>query len=131
MSTEPAKIESTAVDENRHFRTDHLNEDLGARTIRGGALTLTVQLLKFALSTAVTIVVARLLMPQDYGFVGMVMVLVNLLTMFQYLGLPNATVKWRDLTHVQVSNLFWVNVRTQLGDRIGGCSLLAPAGKVL
>jgi O-antigen/teichoic acid export membrane protein len=110
MLTEPAKIESVAVDENRHFRTDHLNENLGARTIRGGALTLTVQLLKFALSTAVTIVVARLLMPQDYGFVGMVMVLVNLLTMFQYLGLPNATVKWRDLTHVQVSNLFWVNV---------------------
>ena len=110
MSTEPAKIETVAVDENRHFRTDHLNEDLGGRTIRGGALTLTVQLLKFALSTAVTIVVARLLMPQDYGFVGMVMVLVNFLTMFQYLGLPNATVKWRDLTHAQVSNLFWVNV---------------------
>jgi O-antigen/teichoic acid export membrane protein len=109
MSTE-SSTDPLAIDENRHFRTDHLNEDLGVRTIRGGALTLTVQMLKFALSTAVTIVVARLLMPQDYGFVGMVMVLVNFLTMFQYLGLPNATVKWRELTHAQVSNLFWVNV---------------------
>jgi O-antigen/teichoic acid export membrane protein len=110
MSTKPAKIESVAMDKDRHFRTDHLQENLGARSVRGGALTLTVQGLKFVLSTGVTIVVARLLTPQDYGLVGMVMVLVNLLTMFQYLGLPNATVKWRDLTHAQVTTLFWVNV---------------------
>ena len=99
-----------ALDENRHFRTDHLGTDLGGRSMRGGAVTLAVQILKFLISTASTIVVARLLAPQDYGLVGMVVVLISFLGMFQYLGLPAATVKWKELSHAQVSTLFWLNV---------------------
>jgi O-antigen/teichoic acid export membrane protein len=99
-----------AADKNRHFRTDHLDDDLGGRSMRGGAVTLTVQILKFLISTASTIVVARLLSPQDYGLVGMVVVLISFLGLFQYLGLPAATVKWKELNHAQVSTLFWVNV---------------------
>jgi hypothetical protein len=53
------------VDENRHFRTDHLEQTLGHRAARGGAVTLTAQLCKFLLSTAATIVLARLLTPED------------------------------------------------------------------
>lgn len=97
-------------DENCHFRTDHLNDDLGSRSMRGGVVTLSVQILKFLLSMSATIVVARLLAPQDYGLVGMVVVLISFLGMFQYLGLPSATVKWSQLNHSQVSTLFWVNV---------------------
>jgi PST family polysaccharide transporter len=99
-----------AVDENRHFRTDHLDDDLSGRSMRGGAVTLAGQILKFLISTASTIVVARLLLPQDYGLVGMVVVLISFLGLFQYLGLPAATVKWKELSHAQVSTLFWVNV---------------------
>ena len=99
-----------AGDENRHFRTEHLVGDLGSRSMRGGALTLAVQILKFLISTASTIIVARLLSPQDYGLVGMVVVLISFLGLFQYLGLPAATVKWKELSHAQVSTLFWVNV---------------------
>lgn len=99
-----------AGDENRHFRTDHLDGDLGSRSMRGGAITLAVQILKFLISTVATIVVARLLAPQDYGLVGMVVVLISFLGLFQYLGLPAATVKWKELSHGQVSTLFWINV---------------------
>src|SRR6266403_2550128 len=98
------------IDQNRHFRTDHLQKTLGNRAARGGALTLTAQVCKFLISTAATIVLARLLTPEDYGLIGMVAILISFLGMFQYMGLSTATVKWSELNHQQVSTLFWVNM---------------------
>jgi PST family polysaccharide transporter len=97
-------------DRNRHFRTDHLNADLGARSAKGGVVTVAAQLCKFVLSTLSAIVLARLLTPQDYGLIGMVAILVGFLGMFQYLGLSTATIKWSELNHEQVSTLFWLNI---------------------
>jgi O-antigen/teichoic acid export membrane protein len=97
-------------DQNRHFSTDHLKNDLGGRSARGGVVTLSAQVFKFVLSTATAIVLARLLMPEDYGLIGMVAIVVGFLGMFQYLGLSTATVKWSQLSHQQVSTLFWVNI---------------------
>src|SRR5712675_2021510 len=98
------------ADENRHFRTDHLQGDLAGRSARGGAVTMAAQVFKFGFSTAATIVLARLLTPEDYGLIGMVAILINFVGMFQYLGLSTATVKWSELNHQQVSTLFWVNM---------------------
>jgi len=97
-------------DQNRHFRTDHLQADLGGRSARGGAVTLSAQVFKFVFSTAATIVLARLLTPQDYGLIGMVVIITNFVGMFQYLGLSTATVRWSELNHEQVSTLFWINL---------------------
>jgi O-antigen/teichoic acid export membrane protein len=98
------------MDENRHFRTDHLQGDLAGRSARGGAVTMAAQGFKFVFSTVATIVLARLLVPEDYGLIGMVAILINFVGMFQYLGLSTATVKWSELNHQQVSTLFWVNM---------------------
>ena len=97
-------------DPNHHFRTDHLQENIGRRSARGGMVTLGAQLLKFVLSTAAAVVLARLLTPEDYGLIGMVAIIVNFVGMFQYLGLSTATIKWSELDHRQVSTLFWVNM---------------------
>ena len=102
------------ADENRHFRTDHLQGDLAGRSARGGAVTMGAQVFKFGFSTAATIVLARLLTPEDYGLIGMVAILINFVGMFQYLGLSTATVKWTELNHKQVSTLFWVNMALSL-----------------
>src|SRR5229473_3453829 len=96
--------------QNRHFRTDHLRADLGGRSARGGAVALSAQVFKFVFSTAATIVLARLLTPQDYGLIGMVVIITNFVGMFQYLGLSTATVRWSELNHEQVSTLFWINL---------------------
>jgi PST family polysaccharide transporter len=98
------------ADENRHFQTDHLQGDLAGRSARGGAVTMTAQGFKFVFSMVATIVLARLLTPEDYGLIGMVAILINFVGMFQYLGLSTATVKWSELNHQQVSTLFWVNM---------------------
>jgi O-antigen/teichoic acid export membrane protein len=97
-------------DKDRHFRTDHLQKDLAGRSTRGGAVTLSAQVVKFVVSTAATILLARLLVPQDYGLIGMVAILTSFLGMFQYMGLSTATIKWSELDHRQVSTLFWLNM---------------------
>ncbi|MEA2205826.1 MAG: hypothetical protein QOE77_2602 [Blastocatellia bacterium] len=103
----PALIED---DENRHFRTDHLNADLGRRTARGGALTIASQGIKFFTSLGATVILARLLTPRDYGLIGMVAVVTGFVSMFKDLGLSAATVQREKITAEQISTLFWVNV---------------------
>jgi len=102
--------QTVADDENRHFCIDHLKNNLGARSARGGMITLAAQVCKFVLSMVATIVLARLLTPNDYGLIGMVAIVVGFLGMFQYLGLPTATISWSELSHDQVNTLFWLNL---------------------
>jgi PST family polysaccharide transporter len=101
---------SDSDDPDRHFRTDHLKDDLGRRSARAGAVTLSTQIFKFVLATASAIVMARLLTPKDFGLIAMVAILVNFVAMFQYMGLSTATIQWAELNHQQVSTLFWINV---------------------
>ncbi len=122
----PSQHESSPLDPDRHFRTDHLKDDLGRRSARGGAVTMGSQGLKFIISTGATIVLARLLTPQDFGLIGMVAILVNFVTMFQYMGLSTATIRWPELTHRQVTNLFWVNAGLS-----AGIALITSAGAPL
>jgi O-antigen/teichoic acid export membrane protein len=96
-------------DNNRHFRTDHLKNDLGGRSTRGGAVTLAAQGVRFGIRMASTIALARLLTPRDYGLIAMVAILVDFVSMFQHMGLSTATVSWSEINHRQVSTLFWVN----------------------
>ncbi|HEY3028428.1 MAG TPA: lipopolysaccharide biosynthesis protein [Pyrinomonadaceae bacterium] len=110
MSPEILTQQQLASGENHHFRTDHLDGDLTGRSTRGGAVTASAQAIKFIISTAAMIVLARLLTPQDYGLIGMVAILMNFVGMVQYLGLSTATIKWADLNHQQVSTLFWINI---------------------
>jgi PST family polysaccharide transporter len=93
-----------------YFSTEHLRKRVGSRVIRGGAVTLIAQAAQFLLSMAGTVVLARLLTPQDYGLIGMVTVVTGFLTLFKDLGLSQATIQREELTHRQTTNLFWVNV---------------------
>ena len=102
QSTSPAPPEPR----DEYLKADHLQADLGRRSARGGAVTVTAQLCKFLIGTVGTVVLARLLLPQDYGLVGMVAVFIGFASMFQYLGLSTATIQWASLSHQQVSTLF-------------------------
>ena len=93
----------------RHFDTDHLIEDLGSRSVRGGLVTATAQVVKFVVQTGVTMALARLLTPADFGLIAMVAFFTGFIGLFGDLGLSAATVQRRTLSHAQVSALFWVN----------------------
>ena len=58
------------------FSTEHLKADLRSRSIRGGAVTVAAQGAKFVIQMTSTIVLGRLLSPEDYGLIAMVTVVV-------------------------------------------------------
>jgi len=93
----------------RFLRTEHLQQDLGGRAVRGGVITMLAQVGKFGFQIINMAVLARLLSPDDFGLVGMVTSLVGFLTIFKDLGLSAATIQRPEITHAQVSTLFWVN----------------------
>ena len=94
----------------RHFGTEQLKSNLAARTMRGGAVLIVAQGVKFSISIVSTMILARLLTPEDYGLIGMVVVLTGFIALFKNLGLSTAMIQKEDLTHEQVSTLFWLNL---------------------
>jgi PST family polysaccharide transporter len=100
---------------DRYFRTDHLLNSIGARTARGGVVTIFSHGCKFAVAILATAVLARLLTPDDYGLIAMVAVVTNFVSMFKDLGLALATVQKPEISLVEVSTLFWVNISLSIG----------------
>jgi len=106
--------------------TGHLGTGLERRAARGGAVTLAGQGAKFVVQTGSTILLARLLVPADYGLVAMVLAITGIATPLVDFGLSMATIQRKDITQEQVTNLFWANLA--LG--VAFCmfvSTLAPA----
>jgi O-antigen/teichoic acid export membrane protein len=64
----------------------------------------------FVIRLASTFLLARLLSPTDFGLVAMVISVTAIAERFSELGLSTATIQCRELTHQQVTNLFWINV---------------------
>ena len=60
------------------FSTEHLHADLKGRSVRGGLLTLTSQGAQFLMQSISTVVLARLLIPADFGLVAMVTAITGL-----------------------------------------------------
>ena len=106
---------STQKELHELFRTEHLQADLRGRAVRGGLLTFTQQGTGFVLTSIMTVVLARLLTPADFGLVAMVTAITGLGQAFADLGLSEATIQRQDITHEQVSALFWINVAIGLG----------------
>ena len=80
------------------------------RAIRGGMITSACQGILFLLGIASTVVLARMLIPEHFGLIGMVAALTVLIERFQDIGLGDAIVQRKEITHEQVSTLFWINL---------------------
>ena len=89
---------------------EHLRTDLRGRSVRGGALSVVAQATQVLLQSISTVVLARLLTPTDFGLVAMVTAVTVIASGFADLGLTEATIQRKELTHQQVSTLFWINV---------------------
>jgi PST family polysaccharide transporter len=97
-------------DPRSHLETVHLQEDLRSRSISGAFITLTTQSARFALQIASLWVLAHVLTPGDFGLYGMVVAVTGFILLFKDLGLSTATVQRAEVSHEQVSTLFWVNI---------------------
>ena len=99
--------------------------DLKRKSVVGGVAAVSAQGVRFAVQTATTMVLARLLSPQDFGLQGMVVVVTGFLGLFRDAGLSMATIQRLEVTHEQTSTLFWINVA--VGAMLAAlCIALAP-----
>jgi PST family polysaccharide transporter len=85
-------------------------DDLKRKSVRGGAVTFLAQGLLVLIHLASTVVLARLLSPEDYGLISMVLAITAFAGLFRDLGLSTASVQRSDLTQAQLNTLFWINV---------------------
>jgi len=85
-------------------------DELKRRSVRGGAASLVSQGFAFAAQMGSTVILARLLSPEDYGIQSMVLTMTGFFTQFRDGGLSTATVQQKVLTNEQISTLFWLNV---------------------
>ena len=83
---------------------------LGYRAVSGAAYTGVSQVLRVLLSMCSTIVVARLLLPGDFGVIAMASPIMAFLLIFQDLGLNQAVVQHDSITAQQLNAMFWLNI---------------------
>jgi len=110
-----------------HLPGDHLEVgQLKQRTAQGALISTGAQIATFALRTGSMVILARMLIPKDFGLVGMVTAFTGFLALFRDVGLSMATVQRASITREQTSTLFWINLA--LGGALGVlCVVLAPA----
>ena len=73
--------------------------DLKRKSVVGGVAAVSPQGAKFVVQTATTMVLARLLSPQDFGLQEMVVVVAGFLALFWDAGLGMATIQRVEVTH--------------------------------
>ena len=85
-------------------------ESLRKKTLRGVAWTFLEKLGTQLVHFVVTIVLARLLVPHDYGVIGMLAVFLSISQLFVDCGFGSAIIRKKDRTDADYSTVFWYNL---------------------
>jgi PST family polysaccharide transporter len=90
--------------------TESVRADLRFHSIRAVGATSVAGFADLVIRIGSTAVLARMLLPEHFGLVMMVLAVTAIADQFRDLGLSTATVQKEVITHAEVSNLFWINV---------------------
>jgi len=90
------------------------NLDLKSRVINSTAWFATTRLWMQALSWGVTLILARLLTPGDYGLYAMALAFITLLDLLREFGLGSAIIQRQDLDRRQINAIFWIVAGTSV-----------------
>jgi O-antigen/teichoic acid export membrane protein len=83
---------------------------LTQKTVSGATWTGVSSALTQAISLLGTLVLARLLTPEDYGLVGMARLATGLIAIFRELGTTAAIIQRKQLSQEFLSSIFWANL---------------------
>jgi O-antigen/teichoic acid export membrane protein len=97
--------------------------------VRGMSWTASIKWLTQVVTWGMTVVVARLLAPSDYGLVGIAAIYITLFTLFSEFGIGTAVVTLQDLTENQVSQLNTLSLLLGLLGLIISAAVAIPLGK--
>ncbi|MER8971269.1 MULTISPECIES: lipopolysaccharide biosynthesis protein [unclassified Mesorhizobium] len=98
----------------------------GRVALRGGMVTIGAQGFKMAIQFLSVIVLARLLVPEDFGLVASVGPIVAFVGLLQNLGLQQAVVQRKDISTEQLNQVFWISALVGMGSAVV-VACLAPA----
>jgi polysaccharide transporter, PST family len=93
--------------------------ELRGLAIRGVSVTLLAQVLSFGIQIITIVVLARLLLPADFGVVAMVSTFSLLLASFGQMGYSEAILQCDRIDRQLASNLFWINSGSAVALSIG------------
>lgn len=94
----------------RAMATDHLQNNLGARTVQGGGILIAGHVAKIVLQLVTLAALGRLLGPDDFGVMAMCWAVLSFVTLFSDFGLSVATIQRKDIDQNTVSVLFFVGI---------------------
>lgn len=90
--------------------TDHgRGQDHSRGAIRGGAAIMGSNAGRQLLRLGVTVVLARMLTPEEFGLVAVMTAIVAIVGVFMEIGLSVATVQREQVSQEALSTLFWIN----------------------
>ena len=92
-----------------YFEDHKASSDLGRRALRGGVVSVAMQYCNGALQLVAAIILARLLAPEDFGLVAIVIVLTSYASVLIDFGLGDALARTSRITPGQASSLFWLS----------------------
>src|SRR5271169_1912874 len=105
---------------------DGVATNLKTKSVRGGAVAVVAECTDFVIRLGSVAVLARLLVPQYFGLLSMVTAITSVAERFKDLGLSNATIQKEEITHEQVSTLFWLNAAVGVGMMLVVAGLAYP-----
>jgi polysaccharide transporter, PST family len=97
-----------------YFDDSAPGNDLHRRSLRGGAVAMISQGGNVATQVISTIVLARILMPEDFGLVAMVSAITGYISIFIDLGTRDAVAQHPRLRAEEASALYWITAATGL-----------------
>ena len=100
---------------------EDLKRNMAVKSIQGGVSLVLSEIGCNVFRLVGTVVLARLLTPEHFGLIGMVTALTAFAEMVKDLGLGTATIQQKEITHEQISTLFWINAGA------GACFMLLLA----
>ena len=92
-----------------YFNDADVSANMTGNIVRGSAFLAASSVGSFGINVVSTMILARLLDPEAYGLLAMVFVVTNFLTQFRDMNLTLATVQKAQITHSQISTIYWFN----------------------
>jgi O-antigen/teichoic acid export membrane protein len=103
-------LEPTGLDRPTPVAAELLEPNLKQQTVTGVIWSAGARAGSQVLHFAVTVILARLLIPEDFGLVAMIAVFTGFVSLFVDFGLAAALIQRRTLTEAHRSSAFWMNV---------------------
>jgi O-antigen/teichoic acid export membrane protein len=92
-----------------YFDNKQVRTNLKNQAIQSGGISVVSKAFSTVVLIGGVVILARLLTPADFGLVAMVSVFTNIFSVFQDIGLTDATIQAKIISHKQASTLFWIN----------------------